>query len=121
MRDIDEARDFYGIKMKLAEGRSAENWIDFNMFGHQFVTHLNPQIGKNGKITNISNPVDGHDVPDTPSCGISGNGQTKSAASSNTSAEVMAANTCNEFLNIWIRTELMVPEFYQLIVRCKAI
>ncbi len=69
VRDIDEARDFYGAKMGLAEGRSAENWIDFNMFGHQFVTHLNPQIGKAGKITSISNLVDGHGVP-VPHCGV---------------------------------------------------
>ena len=63
VRDIDEARDFYGVKMGLAEGRSAEHWIDFNMFGHQFVTHLNPKIGKTGTITGVSNPVDGHNVP----------------------------------------------------------
>jgi uncharacterized protein len=63
VRDIDEARDFYGVKMGLAEGRSAAHWIDFNMFGHQFVTHLNPQIGRSGKITGILNPVDGHSVP----------------------------------------------------------
>ncbi|MFT5658632.1 MAG: extradiol dioxygenase family protein [Gammaproteobacteria bacterium] len=63
VRDIDEARDFYGFKMGFPEGRSSENWIDFNMFGHQFVTHLNPQLGKTGEITQISNPVDGHGVP----------------------------------------------------------
>ncbi len=63
VRDIDEARDFYGIKMGFSEGRSSEHWIDFNMFGHQFVTHLNPRIGKSGKISSISNPVDGHGVP----------------------------------------------------------
>ncbi|MFT6388442.1 MAG: extradiol dioxygenase family protein [Cellvibrionaceae bacterium] len=63
VRDIDEAREFYGSKMGLSEGRSSENWIDFNMFGHQLVTHFNPQIGKAGKIINISNPVDGHGVP----------------------------------------------------------
>jgi len=63
VRDIEEARNFYGDKMGLPEGRSAENWIDFNMFGHQFVTHFNPQIGKTGKIKTISNPVDGHAVP----------------------------------------------------------
>ena len=33
------------------------------MFGHQFVVHLNPQLGETGKIMNISNPVDGHGVP----------------------------------------------------------
>ena len=63
VRDIDEARDFYGVKMGLSEGRSMGTWIDFNMFGHQFVTHLNPKLGKTGKIINISNPVDGHGVP----------------------------------------------------------
>ena len=63
VRDIDEARDFYGVKMGLAEGRSADSWIDFNMFGHQFVTHLNPAIGKTGKVHSTSNPVDGHGVP----------------------------------------------------------
>lgn len=63
VRDIEEARDFYGARMGFPEGRSAETWIDFNMFGHQFVTHLNPRIGKNGKIAALSNPVDGHDVP----------------------------------------------------------
>ena len=63
VRDIDEARDFYGVKMGLPEGRSAQSWIDFNMFGHQFVTHLNPQLGKTGRILNISNPVDGKAVP----------------------------------------------------------
>jgi extradiol dioxygenase family protein len=63
VRDIDEAREFYGSKMGFPEGRSAEDWIDFNMFGHQLVTHLNPQIGKSGKIASISNAVDGHGVP----------------------------------------------------------
>ena len=63
VRDIDEARDFYGIKMGLEEGRSTENWIDFNLFGHQLVTHLNLALGKNGKVPNMSNPVDGHGVP----------------------------------------------------------
>ncbi len=69
VRDIDEARDFYGHKMGLPEGRSAEDWIDFNMFGHQFVVHLNPQIGKTGQLPNITNAVDGHGVP-VPHCGV---------------------------------------------------
>ncbi len=63
VRNIEEAREFYGVKMRLPEGRSTENWIDFNLFGHQLVTHLNPTLGKNGKVFNISNPVDGHGVP----------------------------------------------------------
>lgn len=63
VRDIAEARDFYGVKMGLAEGRSSQSWVDFNLFGHQLVTHLNPQISASGKISNITNPVDGHGVP----------------------------------------------------------
>lgn len=69
VRDIDEAREFYGEKMGLPEGRSASHWIDFNMFGHQFVTHLNPTIGKSGKVSGIANPVDGQSVP-VPHCGV---------------------------------------------------
>lgn len=63
VRDIEEARGFYGVKMGFPEGRSCEEWIDFNCFGHQLVVHLNPQLGKQGKITSISNAVDGHGVP----------------------------------------------------------
>ena len=63
VRDLDEAREFYGNKLGFEEGRSSDEWIDFNMFGHQFVTHLNPAIGKNGKINSASNSVDGHSVP----------------------------------------------------------
>ena len=54
VRDIKEARDFYGVKLGFSEGRSAENWIDFNMFGHQFVTHLNSNMGERGKVSNRS-------------------------------------------------------------------
>lgn len=63
VRDIEEARDFYGRKMGLPEGRSAPEWIDFDLFGHQLVTHLNPALGKNGSVANIRNGVDGHGVP----------------------------------------------------------
>lgn len=63
VRDIDEARDFYGSKMGLPEGRSSKQWIDFNLFGHQLVTHLNPTIGKQGSVNNMANHVDGHGVP----------------------------------------------------------
>ena len=63
VRDIDEARDFYGVKMGLPEGRSSSQWIDFNLYGHQLVTHLNPLIGQRGKIPAITNTVDGDAVP----------------------------------------------------------
>ena len=63
VRDIDEAREFYGQKLGLPEGRCSSEWIDFNLFGHQLVTHLNPTLGRKGKTSNISNGVDGHGVP----------------------------------------------------------
>lgn len=63
VRDLDEARDFYGIKMGLPEGRSSEQWIDFNLLGHQLVVHVNPNLGPQGKVNQIGNHVDGHGVP----------------------------------------------------------
>ncbi len=63
VRDIPEARDFYGVKMGLPEGRSDALWIDYNLFGHQIVAHLNPSLGPNGKVPSHCNPVDEHAVP----------------------------------------------------------
>ena len=63
VRDIDEAREFYGSKLGLPQGRSAPDWIDFSLFGHQLVTHLNPALGREGKVASIANGVDGHGVP----------------------------------------------------------
>ena len=69
VRDIPEAREFYGTKLGFSEGRSASDWVDFDMFGHQFVVHLNTSLGKNGTVKTISNAVDGHGVP-VPHCGV---------------------------------------------------
>ena len=69
VRDIPEARRFYGEQLGLPEGRSAEDWVDFNMYGHQFVCHLNPQLGVHGRIPALFNHVDGHGVP-VPHCGV---------------------------------------------------
>ncbi|MCA9019560.1 MAG: VOC family protein [Planctomycetaceae bacterium] len=63
VRDIAEARVFYGGLLGCPEGRSAETWVDFNFFGHQVVCHLNPALGPEGKISSHANPVDGHGVP----------------------------------------------------------
>jgi extradiol dioxygenase family protein len=63
VRDIDEARHFYKEILGCSEGRSDPHWVDFNLFGHQFVCHLNPGLGKDGKLTSLYNPVDGHGVP----------------------------------------------------------
>ena len=63
VRNIDEAREFYGVKMGLPEGRSDTCWIDFSLFGHQLVTHLNPALGPDGRVAKHHNPVDDHAVP----------------------------------------------------------
>jgi uncharacterized protein len=63
VRDIAEARVFYKDILGCSEGRSDTEWVDFNLYGHQFVCHLNPGLGKDGKLTSHFNPVDGHGVP----------------------------------------------------------
>jgi uncharacterized protein len=61
VHDIAAARAFYGGLLGCAEGRSSDSWVDFDLFGHQFVAHLNP------KMTPVDrshyNCVDGHEVP----------------------------------------------------------
>lgn len=69
VRDIAEARRFYGGVLGCAEGRSAPEWVDFDLYGHQLVCHLNPALGPTGRITSLFNPVDGHGVP-VPHCGV---------------------------------------------------
>ena len=40
--DLAAARTFYGGVLGLEQGRSADTWVDWNLHGHQFVTHLAP-------------------------------------------------------------------------------
>ena len=56
--DLAAARQFYGELMGCPEGRSSDEWIDFDFQGHQIVAHLAPEAGDRA-----SNPVDGHEVP----------------------------------------------------------
>jgi extradiol dioxygenase family protein len=62
VRDIAEARAFYGGLLGCPEGRSAETWVDFDLFGHQIVAHHKPPAPGAGDGVH-HNPVDGHDVP----------------------------------------------------------
>lgn len=59
VHDLAAARSFYGDVLGCAEGRSAAQWIDFDLFGHQIVAHLDPAA----KPVAVANAVDGHDVP----------------------------------------------------------
>lgn len=56
--DLAAATRFYGGVLGLDRGRSADTWVDWNLHGHQFVTHLAPE-----RTRSVHNPVDGHDVP----------------------------------------------------------
>ncbi|RIV35813.1 glyoxalase [Flagellimonas lutimaris] len=59
VHNLDECRTFYRDVLGCEEGRSAEQWVDFNFFGHQFVIHYKP---KSEEETH-TNPVDGKNVP----------------------------------------------------------
>lgn len=62
VRDLGEARAFYGGLLGCAEGRSSDAWVDFDFFGHQLVCHVVEFADARARAA-ISNPVDGHDVP----------------------------------------------------------
>lgn len=60
VHDLAAARAFYGQLFGCPEGRSESTWVDFNLYGHQLVAHLDPTVGPRVQATN---PVDGHEVP----------------------------------------------------------
>ncbi len=59
VHDLAAARDFYGGTLGCPEGRSSDDWVDFNLHGHQIVAHLAPQETCEAQ----RNTVDGHGVP----------------------------------------------------------
>ena len=59
VHDLDAARAFYGGLLGCPEGRSSDEWIDFNFHGHQIVAHLAPEDCGSA----ATNAVDGHGVP----------------------------------------------------------
>ncbi len=59
VRDLAEARAFYGELLGCPEGRSSAEWVDFNFYGHQIVAHLSPdECGHKS-----TSSVDSKDVP----------------------------------------------------------
>lgn len=58
--DLGAARRFYGGVLGCPQGREAETWVDWDLHGHQVVTHLVPAGG--GRVAG-SNAVDGDSVP----------------------------------------------------------
>jgi hypothetical protein len=58
VRDLGEARAFYGGVLGCPEGRSAPDWVDFDFHGHQIVAHLAPE-----ELAARTSLVDGEAVP----------------------------------------------------------
>ncbi len=59
VHDLEAARRFYGDLLGCPEGRSAEDWVDFDLYGHQIVAHLAPaEVGHRA-----TSAVDGDQVP----------------------------------------------------------
>ncbi len=60
VRDIAEARRFYGDLLGCPEGRSSEAWVDFDFYGHQIVAHLSPAecgLAATGQVDGDAVPV----------------------------------------------------------------
>jgi extradiol dioxygenase family protein len=58
--DLARARAFYGGVLGCPEGRSSDEWVDFDFYGHQIVAHLAPEEARRAAATNA---VDGDAVP----------------------------------------------------------
>ena len=59
VHDLAAARAFYGGLLGCPEGRSSDQWVDFDFHGHQIVAHLAPDECGSA----ATNAVDGHGVP----------------------------------------------------------
>ena len=57
--DLEATREFYTQVLGCSTGRSSDQWIDFNFFGHQVVAHLKPEEAGSSH----TNEVDGDKVP----------------------------------------------------------
>lgn len=59
VHDLDAARQFYRDVLGCEEGRSSDCWVDFDLHGHQIVTHLAPKSAG----VKATNNVDADHVP----------------------------------------------------------
>ena len=60
VRDLAEARRFYGSLLGCPEGRSSPAWVDFDFYGHQIVAHLAPDecgLAATGDVDGDAVPV----------------------------------------------------------------
>lgn len=65
VRDLAASRAFYGGLLGCEEGRSADRWVDFDLYGHQLVCHQVAAV----QASSHASPVDGDAVP-IPHCGV---------------------------------------------------
>jgi extradiol dioxygenase family protein len=56
---LAKARAFYGDLLGCPEGRSSDDWVDFNFYGHQIVAHFSPDEAGHHNTS----AVDGDNVP----------------------------------------------------------
>ena len=56
--NLEKAENWYTNILGCSIGRKSDDWIDFNLFGHQIVAHLTDNI-----TTENINHVDGNSVP----------------------------------------------------------
>lgn len=59
VKDLAETRYFYETILGCSVGRSSDQWMDFNLFGHQITAHLCSTISHDTSV----NSVDGKSVP----------------------------------------------------------
>ncbi|WP_250432911.1 VOC family protein [Hanstruepera flava] len=59
VHNLETCRAFYRDILNCEEGRSSDQWVDFNLFGHQLVIHYKPKT----KDELHTNTVDGKHVP----------------------------------------------------------
>jgi uncharacterized protein len=59
VNDLAKTRSFYTGLLGCPEGRSSDDWVDFDFFGHQIVAHLSPDDAGHKAY----NRVDGEEVP----------------------------------------------------------
>ena len=59
VRDLESTRWFYGAVLGCREGRSADTWVDFDLYGNQISAH----VKVDALATSSTNAVDGDAVP----------------------------------------------------------
>lgn len=59
VRDLDEARRFYGGVLGCTEGRSTDTWVDFDFFTHQISLHLGKpfETTNTGRVGDVMVPM----------------------------------------------------------------